>query len=46
MAMRYLAAMQLRLSDVLEDVQVTSPQNARPRVEDIKAVGGRRVGTA
>lgn len=38
--MSYLATMKISLPKVLKDVQVTSPQNARARVQNIKAVRG------
>lgn len=44
-AMGYLTAVKVCFPDVLEDVQVTSPENTRTRVEDVKAVCGCRMGT-
>jgi hypothetical protein len=38
--MSYLATMKTSLPNVLKDVQVTSPEDARARVKNIKTVRG------
>lgn len=43
--MRYLTTVKVCLPEVLEDVQVTPPQDARARVKHVKAVCGCCMGT-